>query len=39
MTDVAALENSTQIMTTYTADQREAVQAFMRKRPPEFTER
>jgi enoyl-CoA hydratase len=34
-----ALENSTQIATTFTADQSEAVAAFLDKRPPEFTDR
>jgi enoyl-CoA hydratase len=33
-----ALENSTQIATTFTADQPEAVRAFLERRPPEFTD-
>ena len=34
-----ALENSTQIATTFTADQAEAVAAFLQKPPAEFTDR
>lgn len=34
-----ALENSTQIATTFTADQAEAVAAFLEKRPAEFEDR
>jgi enoyl-CoA hydratase len=33
-----ALENSTQIMTTFTADQPEAVRAFRERRTPDFTD-
>ncbi|HTK64876.1 MAG TPA: enoyl-CoA hydratase-related protein [Pseudonocardia sp.] len=33
-----ALENSTQIATTFTADQAEAAVAFLQRRPPEFTD-
>jgi enoyl-CoA hydratase len=33
-----ALENSTQIATTFTADQAEAVAAFLEKRPAEYTD-
>lgn len=33
-----ALENSTQIATTYSRDQPEAVSAFRQRRPPEFTD-
>jgi enoyl-CoA hydratase len=34
-----ALENSTQITTTFTADQAEAVASFLEKRAAEFTDR
>jgi enoyl-CoA hydratase len=34
-----ALENRTQVTAALTADHREAVQAFLEKRPPRFTER
>jgi hypothetical protein len=34
-----AIENSTQIATTFTADQREAESVFLDKRPPEFADR
>lgn len=34
-----ALENSTQIATTFTEDQSEAVAAFLQKRPAEFDDR
>ena len=33
------LENRTQILTTFTEDMGEAVQAFLSKRPPEFRNR
>ena len=35
---VSALENSTQIATTYSRDQPEAAAAFLQRRPPEFTD-
>ncbi|MCW0213225.1 MAG: enoyl-CoA hydratase-related protein [Pseudonocardia sp.] len=34
-----AIENSTQIATTFSEDQKEAVAAFLEKRPPAFTDR
>lgn len=33
------LENRTQILTSYTGDMREAVAAFVEKRPPRFEDR
>jgi enoyl-CoA hydratase len=39
MTAGIALENSTQVMTTFTQDQAEAVAAFRERRSAEFSDR